>query len=59
MWLRGDVRGVNLAEQRLAEAKTLGFATCILPKVCLKGVQKTDDIQLIGVENVREALNLL
>ena len=57
--LSGEVRGVNMAEQRIAEAKKLGFATCILPKVCLKGIQKTDDIQLIGVENVREALNLL
>lgn len=57
--LSGEVRGVNMAEQRIMEAKKMGFATCILPKVCLKGIQNMEDIQLIGVENVREALNLL
>lgn len=57
--LSGEVRGVNMAEQRIMEAKKMGFATCILPKVCLKGIQNMEDIQLVGVENVREALNLL
>lgn len=57
--LSGEVRGVNMAEQRIQEAKKMGFATCILPKVCLKGIQNTDGIRLVGVENVREALNLL
>ena len=57
--LSGEVRGVNMAEQRILEAKKMGFATCILPKVCLKGIQNMEDIQLFGVENVREALNLL
>jgi DNA repair protein RadA/Sms len=57
--LSGEVRAVNMAEQRIQEAKKLGFTTCILPKVCLKGLQKTDQIRLIGVENLREALNLL
>ncbi|MDD6193952.1 MAG: DNA repair protein RadA [Lachnospiraceae bacterium] len=57
--LSGEVRGVNMAEQRIMEAKKLGFATCILPKVCLKGIQNIKDIRLLGVENVREALDLL
>lgn len=55
--LSGEVRAVSMVDQRIAEAKKLGFATCILPKVCLKNIQKPQDIQLIGVENVREALN--
>lgn len=57
--LSGEVRGVNMAEQRILEAKKMGFATCILPKVCLKGIHNMEDIRLLGVENVREALNLL
>lgn len=57
--LSGEVRAVSMVDQRIAEAKKLGFATCILPKVCLKNIQKQQDIQLIGVENVREALNYL
>lgn len=57
--LSGEVRGVNMVEQRISEARKMGFATCILPKVCLKGIQNTDGMQFIGVENVREALNYL
>ncbi len=57
--LSGEVRGVNMAEQRIMEAKKMGFETIILPKVCLKGIQKMDNIRLVGVETVREALNLL
>lgn len=57
--LSGEVRAVSMVDQRIAEAKKLGFATCILPKVCLKNIQKQQDIQLIGVENVREALNYI
>lgn len=57
--LSGEVRAVHMAEQRILEARKLGFATCILPKVCLKGLQKTDGIRLIGVENIHEALKLI
>lgn len=57
--LSGEVRGVNMVEQRIQEARKMGFATCIMPKVCLKSVQNIKDIQLIGVESVREALNFL
>ncbi len=57
--LSGEIRGVNMVEQRIMEAEKMGFATCVLPKVCLKGIQNMEGIQLIGVENIREALNLL
>lgn len=57
--LSGEVRSVNMALQRVNEAKKLGFTTCILPKVCLKSVGKVEGIQLIGVENVKEAVDLL
>ena len=58
--LSGEVRAVNMAEQRVAEAKRLGFTTIILPQVSLnalrKGSCKTDDIRLIGVKNLKEAV---
>ncbi len=54
--LSGEVRAVNMAEQRVLEARRLGFDTCILPKVCLDGVRKVKGIQLIGVSNVKEAM---
>jgi DNA repair protein RadA/Sms len=55
--LSGEVRAVNMAKQRVQEAKKLGFETCILPKVSLTDEVRTDDIQLIGVSNVREAIS--
>ena len=57
--LSGEVRSVNMVEQRVNEAKKLGFTTCILPKVSLKSVGTVDGIKIIGVENIREAVDLL
>lgn len=57
--LSGEVRAVNMAQQRVQEAKKLGFETCILPKVCLKNIGKTEGIQLIGVSDVREAIQAI
>lgn len=57
--LSGEVRSVNMGEQRVLEAKKLGFTTCILPKVSLKGLKKIEGIRLIGVSNVKEAIDLI
>ena len=57
--LSGEVRAVNMAKQRVQEAKKLGFKTCILPKVSLTDEVRTDGIQLIGVSNVREAISYI
>ncbi|MCM1106565.1 MAG: DNA repair protein RadA [Blautia sp.] len=54
--LSGEVRGVSMAEQRVVEAKKLGFVSCILPQVCADALRRIDGIRLIGVSNVREAL---
>ena len=57
--LSGEVRAVSMADQRVQEAKKLGFTTCILPKVNLDNMKKEDGIKLIGVANVREAVAVL
>ena len=57
--LSGEVRSVNMVEQRIAEARKLGFKQCILPKVCMKNIQQVDGMQLKGVENICEALEIL
>ncbi len=57
--LSGEVRAVSMAEQRVQEAKKLGFDTCIVPKVCLKSVQNVGGIRIIGVKNIRDALEIL
>ncbi len=57
--LSGEVRGVAMAEQRVQEAAKLGFETCILPRVSMKGLVARKDIRLLGVSNVREALDVI
>lgn len=59
--LSAEVRSVSQIAVRLNEAEKLGFKNCILPKNNLKtnvGFEKTR-LNLIGVENVRDALNHL
>lgn len=54
--LSGEVRAVSMVQQRVNEAKKLGFHTCILPRISLDKMGTVDGIKLIGVDNVREAI---
>ncbi len=56
--LSGEIRAVSMAEQRVLEAKKLGFETVILPRVSLKAVDKIKGIRLIGVGSLRELMAL-
>ena len=55
--LSGEVRAVTMPEQRVAEAKKLGFKTCVLPEVSVKAVGKVDGVAVIGVKSVGEAIS--
>lgn len=57
--LSGEVRAVSMAEQRVQEAKKLGFTTVILPAACMKSVGQETEITLIPVENIRDAVRFL
>lgn len=67
--LSGEVRAVNMAEQRIQEARKLGFTACLLPKVTEDSIKKNkgagndkagaQDIRLIGVRNVQEAVQYI
>lgn len=57
--LSGEVRAVNMPEQRVAEAKKLGFKTCIVPAVSLDSVKNIEGIKVIGVNNINEAIQVL
>ena len=61
--LAGEVRAVNMAEQRVLEAAKLGFERCILPKVNCKTLALTkkqlEGIQLVGVESIHELLEVI
>ncbi len=53
--LAGEIRAVNRAGQRVAEAQRLGFTKCIVPYNNLKHVKDCAGIEVIGVKNVRDA----
>lgn len=57
--LSGEVRAVNMPEQRVAEAKKLGFETCIIPEVSMEAVKNIKGIKVIGVRNISDAIQLL
>lgn len=56
--LGGEVRSIARVEQRLKEARNMGFRKCILPERNLKGLA-SQDIELIGVERVDDAIRKL
>ena len=55
--LSGEVRAVSMAEQRVLEAKKLGFKTCILPEVCRESLKEIKGIGLVGVRTVKDAMD--
>ena len=54
--LTGEVRGVSRIEQRVIEAKKLGFQRAIIPKKNLKGWNAPQGIEVVGVMTLAEAL---
>jgi len=57
--LSGEVRAVNMAEQRVQEAVKLGFTTVVMPKVCADGMKEIKGIKVIGVKSVQDAIDLV
>jgi DNA repair protein RadA/Sms len=62
--LTGEIRAVNLAEQRVSEAEKMGFTSCILPKGNINNIKKANsskklNIELIGISNIHELNKLI
>ena len=57
--LTGEIRAVNMADQRVAEAAKMGFEICILPQANVGKVKAPDGIKLIGVKNIGEVLQYI
>lgn len=61
--LSGEVRAVSMAEQRVTEAKKLGFNECILPQVSLDSMKDSGTvpkgIRLTGVRSVKDAMDAI
>ncbi len=54
--LTGEVRAINLIDKRLKEAEKLGFKTCIIPESNKKTLKETYKLDIIGVQNINEAM---
>ena len=56
--LVGEVRAVNMAEQRVSEAAKLGFTQCIMPQTNVESMEIDKELlrgmQLTGIRNVRD-----
>ena len=61
--LTGEVRAVSMADKRVAEARKLGYAQCILPYANVESIRKNQKefggIRLSGVKNVKDLFGLL
>jgi len=57
--LSGEVRGVSMVENRVAEAAKLGFTTCVLPAVNAGQIKDKRGLTVIGVRTVRDAIDLI
>lgn len=57
--LSGEVRAVSMPEQRVMEAKKLGFKTCIVPETSVNTIGKVEGVEIIGVKSVSEVLRII
>lgn len=60
--LSGEVRAVTMPEQRVAEARKLGFKTCIIPEVSVRALGTSDEklgIRVVGVRSVNQVIDML
>jgi DNA repair protein RadA/Sms len=57
--LTGEVRAIGQAEQRILEARKMGFNRCILPHGNLKRLPDVGGIETTGVRSVPEAVEAL
>lgn len=57
--LSGEVRAVSMTEQRILEAKKLGFTHCVVPSASMEGLAKVEGIKITPVATVREAIELI
>lgn len=57
--LSGEVRGVSMIEQRIQEAAKMGFTTCLIPKVCVKQVKNKENVKILGVSSVQDAIDFI
>jgi DNA repair protein RadA/Sms len=55
--LGGEIRNVGNIEKRIQEAAKLGFKKVVLPEGNKKDIKQKFEIELIGVDNINQAIN--
>jgi DNA repair protein RadA/Sms len=56
--LSGEVRAISQADLRVREAAKMGFRRCILPERNIAKLDAGDGIELVGIREVGEALDV-
>jgi len=56
--LSGEIRAVSKARQRVEESARMGFQNIILPKKNFNEIQSVPNVNLLPVENLRDALKI-
>lgn len=57
--LGGEVRAVSHADLRIREAAKMGFKRCLLPERNLLKLEAIEGMELVGIQEVREALDVV
>ncbi len=57
--LSGEVRAVNMADQRVREVKKLGFETVLLPAVSMRSIKEDSQIKFVPVRNISDAIRFI
>ncbi|QOV18163.1 DNA repair protein RadA [Blautia liquoris] len=57
--LSGEVRAVNMADQRVREVKKLGFETVILPAVSMRSIKRESQMKFVPVKNISDAIRFI
>ncbi len=57
--LGGEIRTISQIEKRVQEAKKLGFKRIIVPKNNLRGLKSNGEIEIVGVEQINQAMEEL
>ncbi|MDP2643829.1 MAG: DNA repair protein RadA [Desulfobacterales bacterium] len=57
--LTGEVRAISHIDTRMTETIKMGFTKCFVPETNLKRMPRNNDIEVIGISTVSDAMELL
>ena len=57
--LGGEVRSVGNLDKRIQEAEKMAFTNIIVPKNNMKTIRKSDGMEIIPVDNIKEAIDIV